>query len=186
MPETSFWSQDVCRDLLIDLSWDDDRSSRDFGCAKVVDKDKERDFALMMIAPIASAGDPRPAVINLTTLDAVRDTSVVVIHHPLYMQKQITRDCNVANWKVPGWVLQTPGIDFSHDCDTEGGSSGAPVFNSAGQLIGLHHYGHAINPDTCAETDKVNKAVRLDSIVKFLEDNKDANGHIVDKLTIIR
>ena len=188
MPETAFWTPDICRDLLIDLSWDDDRSSRDFSCAKVVDQDKERDFALLEIAAVASAGEPRPAVINLAALDATQPTPLVVIHHPLYMQKQITRDCFVAAWKFPGWALNTAGIDFSHDCDTEGGSSGAPVFNDAGQLIGLHHYGHAIDPITCAETEHppANKAVRLDSIIRFLEDNKDKNGHIVDKMTIIR
>lgn len=186
MPESAFWSQSVCRDLLIDLSWDDDRSSRDFGCVKVVDRNKERDFALLEMTPIASGGEARPAIINLRALDAAGDTPLVLIHHPLYMQKQITRDCKVSNWKVEGWALKTPGIDFSHDCDTEGGSSGAPVFNSDGQLIGLHHFGHAIDPVTCAETDRVNKAVRLDAIVNFLDDNKNANGRVVDKLTIIR
>jgi hypothetical protein len=31
--------------------------------------------------------------------------------------------------------------DFTHTCDTVGSSSGSPVFNEAGQVVGLHHYG---------------------------------------------
>ena len=34
-----------------------------------------------------------------------------------------------------------PGTDLSHSCDTEGGSSGSPVFTAQGKVIALHHFG---------------------------------------------
>ena len=184
MPDNAYWNTDVCRDLLLDLSWDDDRSSRDYGCVRVVDKDKDRDFALLEIAAIGSTGELRPVTLSVTPL-ATNDP-VVVIHHPLYMQKQLTRHCGVQSWAVPGWIGQSPGLDFSHDCDTEGGSSGAPVFNSAGAVVGLHHHGHGIDANTCQETDTVNKAVRMDRIVEFLDANKANNGNVAARLSIER
>ena len=93
MRDNAYWNTDVCRDLLLDLSWDDDRSSRDYGCVRVVDTDKERDFALLEIAAIGSTGELRPATLSVKPL--AQSDPLVVIHHPLYMQKQLTRHCGV-------------------------------------------------------------------------------------------
>jgi len=145
---------------------------------------QERDFALLEIAPIESSGVARPAVLSAASL--AKDDPLTIIPHPLYLQKQITRNCGVVSEKFPEWATQTPGIDFSHNCDTEGGSSGAPVFNSAGQLVGLHHHGHAVNPSTRKETDQDNKAVRIDRILEFLDRNRANNGGVVDTFAIVR
>jgi V8-like Glu-specific endopeptidase len=101
------------------------------------------------------------------------------------MRKQITMHCGVQSWSVPGWTAGASTVDFSHDCDTEGGSSGAPVFNTSGQIVGLHHYGHAVDPATCRDTDSVNKAVRIDQIIDYLTRNRANNGNVVDKLSIV-
>ena len=42
---------------------------------------------------------------------------------------------------------RAPQSDFTHTCDTAGGSSGAPVFNLEGQLVGVHHFGFADDVD---------------------------------------
>ncbi|MFG3340003.1 trypsin-like serine peptidase [Glycomyces sp. NPDC048151] len=47
-----------------------------------------------------------------------------------------------------------PGTDFAYLCDTEGGSSGSPVFSrETGQVVGIHHFGGCPN-----------QAVRMDLI----------------------
>jgi hypothetical protein len=184
MQDNAYWNSDICRDLLVDLSWDDDLSSRDYGCVRVVDKDKDRDFALLEIAPIATAGEPRPGLLSTAALP--KHAPLFLIHHPLYMQKQITMHCGVQAWSVQGWTAAASNADFAHDCDSEGGSSGAPVFNASGQIVGLHHYGHAVDPVSCRETDAVNKAVHIDQIIDFLTRNRANNGNVVDKLPIAR
>ena len=101
------------------------------------------------------------------------------------MQKQITLHCALQGWPVKGWTSTAPAVDFTHDCDSEGGSSGAPVFDAAGRIVGLHHYGHNVDPATCRDTDAVNKAVRIDQIIDFLKTNRARNNNVVDKLAIV-
>ena len=178
--DSAYWNADICRDLLIDLSWDDDGASRDYGCVKVVDKNKALDFALLAIEPIASIGDPRPAVMSLTPLPS--GAPLILIHHPVYMRKQLTTRCGVDRWAHPGWVAEAGDVDLSHDCDSEGGSSGAPIFNDQGRLVALHHHGHDIDSQTCSEIDRVNKAVRIEEIMRYLQRNKSRNANVVTKL----
>jgi V8-like Glu-specific endopeptidase len=77
------------------------------------------------------------------------------------MQLSLT-DC-----RVRGTSLQGQGdvvSDFGHTCDTVGGSSGSPVFNSvSGIVIGLHHFGFENN-----DPNPVNQAVYMDKIVAAL------------------
>jgi hypothetical protein len=53
------------------------------------------------------------------------------------------------------------GTDFTHTCDSAGGSSGAPVFDAEGHLVGLHHYGFA---EAQVQEWTENRAVRLERI----------------------
>lgn len=62
-----------------------------------------------------------------------------IIQHPGGQPKQIAYiDCTAAAPDVDG---RAPGTDFTHTCDTAGGSSGAPVFDMQARLVGLHHFG---------------------------------------------
>ncbi|MFC3616458.1 trypsin-like serine peptidase [Lutimaribacter marinistellae] len=64
---------------------------------------------------------------------------LMVIQHPGSQPKQISiLDCTVNDPLVDG---RGPGTDFTHTCDTAGGSSGAPILDAQGRLVGLHHFG---------------------------------------------
>lgn len=86
-------------------------------------------------------------------------TDLIVIQHPGGEPKQVSiQDCAVADSSVVG--RGEAETDFSHTCDTLGGSSGSPVFSAASlKVIGLHHLGFE-------ESDLVlkNRAVRMDQV----------------------
>jgi len=101
----------------------------------------------------------RPA----TLLDrAPQSEEVLMVHHPEALPKRLTRNCRVSAGVAVG------GDRFAHTCDSEGGSSGAPVFDVQGRVLGLHHEGFHRDPQTCSATDRVNKAVRIDKILAWL------------------
>jgi V8-like Glu-specific endopeptidase len=156
-----FWSQSICDATIIDFSWDEDDRSREFGCEKVLPPSNAAlDVAFLRVRPIDRADVLRPA----TLLNrSPRAEPVVIVHHPEALPKQITRHCRT--------VLDAPNIGadlFGHTCDSEGGSSGAPVFDESGRVLGLHREGFLRDERTCERLDSVNKAVRIESIVRWL------------------
>jgi hypothetical protein len=94
-----------------------------------------------------------------------------VVQHPNGDPKRVSRnDCSVDEVSVAGRGMAN--TDFSHRCDTLGGSSGAPVVSLAThKVVGLHHLGF--------EEDSVmrlNRAVHIKQIfadipAEALEDN---------------
>lgn len=164
-----YWSESVCRRVLIDVSWDDDVRSREFMCVGKPLKDEKRDVALIRIRPIEGNAALRPATLlnQPPTLDHVK-----LIHHPEGHQKRIGLNCSVKSMAVDGW-RSADLFDFTHDCDSEGGSSGAPIHDKRGRVIGLHHHGFKRDPKTCEAKDRVNKAVRMDEIVKWLDSSAE-------------
>lgn len=159
-----YWQDAVCKSALIDVSWDDDVRSREFMCVGKPLINEKLDVAIIRIQPIEGTGSLRPATLSAAGPPV---ENVKLIHHPEGLQKRIGLNCSVKMASVAGW--RSPDLlDFTHDCDTEGGSSGAPIFDRAGVVIGLHHHGFKRNPNTCQAEDKVNRAVRMDEIIKWL------------------
>lgn len=90
---------------------------------------KARDWAVVRVASPVPEGTP---VIALTGARPVRvDDRVYVIQHPSGGVKKIGMHHNVVR-HVDDDVLQ-------YWTDTEGGSSGSPVFDERWQLVALHH-----------------------------------------------
>lgn len=90
-------------------------------------------------------------------------SELLIIQHPAGAPKKIAQiNCTVGNSLVDGIIVKS---DFSHTCDTRGGSSGSPVFNAQGVLVGLHHYGFA-EGGTWSE----NRAVLISKIYSDLEE----------------
>lgn len=169
-PEDGYWDPLILSTVSIDLSWDGDNLSRDFVVTEkgVVASSKELDFAILQVRPLNYAGKVQPVPVSRGPLAA---GSLWIVHHPLATDKQISV-CEVVDRSVKGWRNNSGNTDFTHQCDTEAGSSGAPVFDSTGRMVGLHHRGFDLDPQTCRPLQpKLNKAVRMDAILKYLMDN---------------
>ncbi len=99
-------------------------------------KDQMLDYSLLRL-------ERAPAGLTAVPFDLrplAGDRPMVLIQHPDGRAKNIAlRKCKV---RAPSVVGLQKGFesDFSHACDSEGGSSGSPLMDSAtGAVLGLHH-----------------------------------------------
>ncbi|MCF7702334.1 trypsin-like serine peptidase [Loktanella sp. M215] len=126
------------------------------------------DFALDVTA-LRLTGSPGAdyAPISLPDMDPGAEAlhgPLFIVQHPGPHPKQVSFiDCGAAASPVDG---RAAASDFTHTCDTAEGSSGAPVFNAAGQLVGLHHFGFR---DGSADIWHENRAVLAPLIVPWLQ-----------------
>ncbi|MBY3136540.1 S1 family peptidase [Rhizobium laguerreae] len=159
------WSSSVCQgNGIVDFSWDGDAISRQHQCLEVVKRSSSLDLALLRLAPAASDdAAPLPASFAMNIDEG---EAIAVIHHPSSETKKISRNCVALIADVSGTVNEAN--DFAYDCDTEAGSSGAPVFDAEGNVVGIHHTGH--EKAAAGQCDGLNKAVRLDRIREFLRE----------------
>lgn len=90
----------------------------------------------------------------------VNGANLLVIQHPGGEPKQISRDgCSAVSNPVAGNAADT---DFTHECDTLGGSSGSPMLDAAFRVVGLHHFGRG------GDQPLHNRAVRIEPIATAL------------------
>jgi subtilisin family serine protease/V8-like Glu-specific endopeptidase len=157
-----FWNEQILKEMQIDFSWDGDTISWDYTPLKLMAKNKELDYALIQIESSSVIGRALPAVISRSPLQDGAD--IKIIHHPAGRIKQISSQCTLERHVYPGWQQANKNTEFTHLCDTESGSSGAPVFDSNGFLIGLHHLGFDRKKD-CSAIDRKNKAVAINEIL---------------------
>lgn len=98
----------------------------------------ELDFALIRLAePIGSSSDSSPArnFIALTEkAPTVKEGDVIfILQHP--QGAPLALAAGVVEQPVPG------GLRIRYDANTEGGSSGSPVFDASLTLVSMHHAG---------------------------------------------
>jgi hypothetical protein len=181
LQDAEYWGKDICRNTIVDLSWDDKDLRRQFACAAVLLVNRPLDFALLRIEPIIGAGQlmgqPRPA--ELAPGKALgKNDEIFMVHHALCLGKLVSDKCYVDASKRPPWrqptaqsgeesIADDPDPGFTHLCDTEPGASGAPVFDSDGKVVGLHHLGFDL--DAQCVPDKRNKAVKIKEILKVIK-----------------
>lgn len=162
MPEAGYWSPQVCANTIIDFSWDGDSTDREFICNQVIGSSAEEDFALLRIRPRRGEDPLRVQPIRQTP---VRDGELVtIVHHAACQPKLVSASCEVAKGEHASW-LGSSRNEFTHRCDTEQGSSGAPVFDGDGKLLGLHHLGFQNVGGSC---DRLNKGIRIKAIIEKL------------------
>jgi V8-like Glu-specific endopeptidase len=133
--------QEVCDTTTVVFGFEYDRNSilhfgEQYGCIQVVKVDFDLDYALLQLT-----GDPASTwgTLKLNNSDPAQQGTLFVVQHPAGQPKMISKvNCLAGAVPVDGRAAAT---DFTHSCDTVGGSSGAPIFNENGEVIGLHHYG---------------------------------------------
>lgn len=170
-------SPEEIRDTIVEFDYDTE-SARPTPYRLVVPKrrldelprDSDLDFALYRLNRPA-----RRAYLKLKDEDkSLLDTRpLVIIQHPSGMPKRVAASSFCYVRVPPSPVL--PATDFGHECDTETGSSGAPVQNPDGAVIGLHHYGYGDG-----DAQKINQAVKAGAILEHI---KKANPGIYKILT---
>jgi hypothetical protein len=176
---TQYWREDIVRDLLLDISFDGDQVSHEYEGVRYLYASKELDYALIEVKPVDYSGPADSLRVapqdNIQEPAMALNTPLFLIHHPEGNIKQISI-CKVTATSIKD-TPYTPGAEFGHNCDSEKGSSGGPLFDSNGVLVALHHAGFALD-DKCNELDKDNKAI---PIVKIFEDVRKGNARIYDE-----
>ena len=99
------------------------------------------------IEPIALLHDPHTVT---------RGERVNIIQHPQGRRKELSLHDNKVNYVYD--------IGIRYTADTEGGSSGSPVFNNEWNLVALHHAGWQDN-----EGNATNEGIRINAIVDYLK-----------------
>lgn len=131
------------------------------------------DYALLRLAPVKGnhlhTDYMRPLEFG-STLRA--GEGLLIIHHAECKPKAVSLNCRVKDVVFRNWKTSGLNTDFTHDCDTEGGSSGAPVFNDRGQLVGIHHLGFEARSD--GKCDRRNKAIDIRQILTDIKKSKVA------------
>lgn len=173
--DTAFWtsepSMSPCSNGFVDLSWDGDSVRREYTCDAIEYTNKALDVAVMRLRPVVgttgspSIGEP----ISIAAARPSEGNELLMIHHAECKPKLISQSCRVVAGSVPGWTEQSSAVEFGHNCSTEGGSSGAPVFNEDLELVGLHHLGFG-----CDEDKQYNKALPIADILSDISTAKPA------------
>lgn len=185
-PIDQYWKEpEVCGSSIVDLSFDGDRMSRESACSELLATSRLLDYALFTTKSIDHHSVIRP--VSYAKVSATAD-AIVIVHHPLGDIKSVTYEtgtrqpCKILERAHENWVDPAKNTDFTYSCDTEGGSSGAPVFRVDGVLLGMHHLGFQLNgqegPDA-AECDNVNKAIWFEYIVEDLRSRLQDNDESI-------
>lgn len=176
MAPSDYWQGSVCSNLTLDLAWDGGSVRRQYNCVAVEVQDRRLDFAVLRLQPVVGTGGMVGESVyeRLDTSPDVAIGDAFLIHHALCQTKQLSSKCSIRSIVQTNWLADGTKTDITHDCDTEHGSSGAPIFNDKGQLVALHHVGFERDPQTCKAIDHVNKGVRIGEIIAYIKANHPA------------
>ena len=114
--------------------------------------DHDLDFSLLSLSDVK-----REALPLAPTAPMDSGASLLVVQHPGGEIKQISDGCSVI-----GLDGVEPNTDFSHNCNTDGGSSGSPVLDPTKRVVlGLHHEGYL-------QCMLPNQAVKIRAIIEAI------------------
>jgi hypothetical protein len=98
--------------------------------------------------------DVEPIPLRRTPIEIMQGERVNIIQHPAGRPKEVVLHENA--------VTRITQDHIYYRADTEGGSSGSPVFGDQWELVGLHHWGRQDG------SDAENRAIRLAAIIAHL------------------
>lgn len=158
------WTQEQCDATVIDLGWEDKGVRRQFSCTRVVAQDLRLDYAILRVGPVRGSEGARGGSLRVAVArnPAAVGEKVFIIHHAMCSPKLVSRKCSLLD-RRRSWTDSASATElneYGHDCDTEPGASGAPVFNGNGELVALHHLGFK----QCDVGDKRNRAIGIQAI----------------------
>ena len=133
--------------------------------------DSELDYALVrMDGPAPQGVEP----LGVSPREVGPGERLMLIHHPLGQPKMMTRFQCFVHPDMPPHEVYVP-----HVCDTEPGTSGAPVFDAAGVPVALHHRG-GLNPN---DANSFNLATAMHAVMERHPDlliARSAGGGVTD------
>ena len=170
----AYWNSEVWANTVVDLGWDDGQVRRQYNVVKRLYVNQSLDVAFLEIAPTVGAGAAvgQSNTVQISTDEPTANEPVFIVHHARCLPKLVTRNCAIVGPR-PGWTATgaaPASTEVAHNCDTEPGASGAPVFNARGQLVALHHLGFN-QGGACQIPDRLNRAVTMKSIAHDLGQN---------------
>jgi len=127
---------------------------RQYRCDTFLGADRTLDAAVFALAERPGDGDPQRRPLAFAKGSAAVGEPLILVQHPGGNPKMVS---------VEGCAASTaPSGDFRHGCDTEQGSSGAPLVRPDGTLVGLHKIGHGGDPLSGRHNTALDAATLLD------------------------
>lgn len=132
-------------------------------CEKIEIKDHSLDYSIIRLENKYT--EKVPSITYDTVGLKENNENFILVQHPGGSPKQYVKDCKVFFELVRGRKT-VEKLDYKHECDTKGGSSGSPIFDNNMKMVALHHYGFKRT-----ERVKKNRAVAIFKILEHLESN---------------
>lgn len=142
-------------------------SGTDVNLSELVAADKDLDYAVFRLT-LQDSRKPLCLSSEKITIDPAAVEVVNIIQHPLGHAKKVAIRNN--------HIYDTPYPSVRYFTDTEGGSSGSPVFNDNWEVIALHRaYNLVDNVSYMGQhTAWINEGVQMHAIKDHLENNYPA------------
>lgn len=135
-------------------------------CVSMKAVDRDLDFAVVVLEGTPGATDKWGHLVLSAQRPKAGD-ALYIIHYPGNVRMKATwNDCRLERPDAGGL---NPALksDFGHICDTDGGSSGAPIISQAtNEVTGLHHFGFT---ECEANWSTQNRGVYMDLILDRLK-----------------
>ncbi len=123
---------------------------------------------------------PAEFVAHLSLNQVAANQPLVLIQHPENSRKMIvTQGCSVKRVDSPGTAIKKS--DFDHLCDSSGGSSGSPVMDLKGRVVGLHHLGRYADDNKYYYNMAVKMNVLLSDIATTPKGREILKDAIIDR-----